>query len=153
MDFIFEYTENYNIGGPIYILEEESFNFKPYVESDFTLMLGCSYLGLNISTKTKALVNISGLCPKRIWKCEKLNVPQNVVKGNVILVTDEILMSGTGKDLLTNTVILYDSENNWFCIKPNYDIQSDLKIQFADNCILCLSKGRFAELWIKPKFE
>lgn len=153
MKFSLSCTKDCSIGKPTYICEEESFYFDPYIQSDFTLMLGCSYLGLNISTESKCIINLSGLCPKHLWQPQKLSPPEDIVKGSAVVEGNEVLISGTGKDLLEQSFVFYDQESNWCCIKTIDDVRPDLNIEFATNCILSLSKGNFIALWVKPIFE
>lgn len=116
-------------------------------------MLGCSYLGLNISSKSRCIINFSGLCPKHLWQLQKLNPPKDKSKGAAMIEGNEVLISGTGEYLLEKSIVFYDQESNWFCIKTIDDVCPDCNIEFATNSILSLSKGNFVALWVKPIFE
>jgi len=134
---------------PKYDIEEQSFFFDPSLESDFTLMLGCSYLGLNIFLKSRMLVSFSGYCPKHLWHEEILQPPQRVVSGMVVIECNDTLISGAGIYLFEQTNLFYDKNSNWCCVKALNNIQADVNIEFAPNCVISLSGGNFVALWFK----
>lgn len=142
-----------NEGILIYIEKEQSFCSKPFLTSDFTLMLGCAYLGLDVSLSSMEILNVSGLCPQHLWIPKKLALPRVVVAGSVILETSDDWMNGTGIDLFEKAPIYYDRKTNWCCVSNNLDEPPDQNIEFSKGCILSFASGKFIALWLNPTYQ
>jgi len=132
---------------------ENEFSYEPIRGSDYTIMLGCSYLGLDISINTNRIINITGYCSKHTWIPKALVLPDDIVVGAVRFNSDEELLRGLGEYLFEEIPIYYDKTTNWCCITKNLDVKSDENIEFARNCILSLSKGKFVALWLNPEYK
>lgn len=53
---------------PVYYVKEKSFCFEPQRETDFSILFGNLYFGLDIDLNTGKIQGISGYSPKRQWK-------------------------------------------------------------------------------------
>jgi len=147
-------SEKYAYEGKlIYHHGEESFCYEPFLGTGFSLMLGCSYLELDISVNTMEIINVSGLCPKRLWISRTLLLPLNIVPGSVKFYSEEELVSGTGKYLSEYMPIYFDESSNWCCISNDPDAIPDQNIEFLKDCIISLSEGEFIALWLRPEYR
>ncbi len=139
---------------PIYNLVEKSFIYEPFEDSDFSLMLGASYVGLDINIKTMLAVQVSGYSPKSTWKLTSSS-PPNADSGSLVLFSSEILFSGTGIDYYEfNKNVFYNKRNGWICIgDTSWDNSNACCVAFENNTIAVVKNKKLVALWIKPIFQ
>lgn len=52
----------------IYYVEEDiSFTCEECNYCDFSIMIGCAYIGIDVNLKNKEILQISGCRPKELW--------------------------------------------------------------------------------------
>lgn len=151
MIFRIDYNEFNDYGTPIYRKSEQSFDFEPWGNSDFSLMLGSSCIGLEINLNNKRLLYLSGLSPIKTWKKDKVVLP-NFKKGALFIENSEDYAPGTGIETNNQFTAFYDKKTGWICFHSERLPEYDNCIMFANNTIAALSNNVIVSIWIKPKF-
>lgn len=127
---------------------EETFYMYKDVETNFSVMLGCAYLGMDINLIDMQVYGVSGLCPTNMWVKKELKMPQNVISGRVKINEDKELKAGMGIYIVEKTPIYFDEKNNWICIGKHNSLEYTDSIKFVDNAFICLNGNEFKALWI-----
>lgn len=148
MEFSFIPDENNDNRKIIYHDDESSFDMSESLFSDFSLMIGCIYLGLDICLNSLQIVNISGYCPSHLWINRKLSLPSDIKEGVVKIKTDEDFCSGTGTYLYDDSKIYYDTNNNFCYIECVKNQDADCNIKFCNNGIISLYRNKLVGIWI-----
>lgn len=135
----------------VYDSNEESIIMEPSPDSDFTLMLGSAYLGLDINLDTREVVGISGFCPKRNWENKMLSIPKTFEDGKLFFQEAHQHQIGTGAALFDESTIYFDEGTNWCCLKPKTTwVPGKRNIRLGENLIVCLAEQKLVEIWFKP---
>lgn len=134
----------------IYYDKEEGITTEPYYQTNFTIMTGGAYVGLDINLDNMQLLAISGSCPKNTCIFELIEPPKNIDSASIIIDTKENWLEGMGTYIQENNTIYYNSKNNWFCIGEKDNNKYDCSVKFMENVILCLENNKFKALWFNP---
>ena len=148
MKFIYSRTNKISINRIIFDKIEESFYMERSIETNFSVMLGCAYLGVDINLIDMQIYGASGLCPMNIWIKEKLKLPKYVINGNVKINSNEELKAGIGVAMFEKLPIYFDEEKKWICIGEKDFLEYTDSIKFIENAIICLKCNEFKALWI-----
>jgi len=151
MKFIFKEESIKNTQEIYYFANDVSFTCEEWNQCDFTIMIGCAYIGIDISLYNKQVLQISGACPKQAWIKKKLEPPNQLKEGKIYLETKEEFSKGTGIYLTDRNIPIYfDIKNNCICI-GNYNVKdSDCNVKISSNLIISLSKDKIKSIWINP---
>lgn len=151
MKFRIDYNEFNDYGVPIYINSEQSFDFEPYVNSNFSIMLGSSYTSLEINLNNEKVLYLSGFNPTIMWKKGKVVLP-NYKKGTLFIENLEDCFPGMGVETHNQFITSYDKKNGWLCLYSDYKSEYDHCVMFTRNTIVALNNNIIVAIWIKPKF-
>ena len=138
-------------GKPIYIMADQSFIFEPWLDPDYSIMLGSAYISVDIQTSTGKLQHISGFNPIDTWLAKELFRPVSF-NGNVIVKSD-LFLSGGGEYYADNWRTFYDKVTGWVCI-GNPDISNDdlvKNVEFAKDTIASIRNQKLLALWVRPE--
>ena len=149
MKFKVEYDTKQKEGCPIYIRSEQSFLYHPWKSSDFSLMVGCGYVGLDICLKTGTITQVSGLCPFNTWKNGNFFLPKANL-GNIKLVNAKEYMKGTGIQYANWKQPIFNKSNGWIFMGRNKHQKTDEFVTFAQDTIAEICDGEIVCIWIKP---
>lgn len=146
----FQYLPTYknNKRMVVYTKKDCSFDMNEHLYSDFTLMLGCSYLGLDVLIASAEIVNISGFCHSNNWISRFLCPPAKVKRGTVKIIPESDLCGGTGMDLFYETPIFFDESKNLCYIEGNETLKSDCDVQIFDNVVFSMCGQTLVGVWI-----
>lgn len=75
MRFYIKYENTAFYGSPQYILDDESFFYDPWNDTDFSIYIGDSYLSLDIILKSGEVKQLSGFSPRNNWIERSFSVP------------------------------------------------------------------------------
>lgn len=82
----FYYKEgNYNKYTAIYLEKDDGIITEPDIGTDFTLMTGGAYLGIDVTLYNKEVVAISGYIPKHLWINKKIELPKVLYKAKIFI--------------------------------------------------------------------
>ena len=151
MKFHIDYSEFNDCGIPIYRKSEQAFDFEPYYNSDFSLMLGESYVGLEINLNNGKALCLSGVSPTKAWKKDKIVLP-DYKKGTLFVEGLENCYQGMGIETHNQFTAFYDKEGGWIYFVSDIKSENPNYIMFANNTIIALDNEAIASIWIKPKF-
>lgn len=150
MKFIIEYTNEIHIGNPIYVINEKSLYYEPWLECDCSIMIGTGYNSLDVDLNTNKVVHISGLNPKSNWKSGVIHPPKAKL-GVLKIESSENLISGIGITYAENWVTTYDRRSGWLQI-GNYNIINKFEfVNFANNTIAVIDNNDLKSILVKPK--
>lgn len=151
MNFCIDYNNFQDYGTPIYRKSEQSFDFEPYISSDFSLMLGTSYTSLEINLSEKKVMYLSGLSPTKTWIRKKVILPQ-FKKGTLYIEDLEDCLPGMGIETNNKFSTNYDKETGWIFFYSSDVMEYKQCVMFAHNIIVALNNDIVSALWIKPNF-
>lgn len=151
MKFHIDYSEFNDCGIPIYRKSEQAFDFEPYYNSDFSLMLGASYVGLEINLNNSKVLCLSGVSPTKVWKKDKIILP-NYKKGTLFVEGLENCFHGMGKETHNQFTAFYDKKSGWIYFASDIKSEELNCIMFAKDTIIALDDETIVSIWIKPKF-
>lgn len=136
-------------GELVYVINENSFDFKPSRNSDITLMIGYIYLG--IDSETKLAQQIWGYNSKSSWIEKSLKIP-TCYKGELILA--EEIEAGLSRRLVEcgKWQTSYDKGTGWVCIGNECISLNEVAIEFAKNTIAVLDGEKLKSIWLRPVF-
>ena len=146
----FEYThENCNLEGTLLYLEkEQSLYYEPWEKSDFSIMLGAAYTGLDVQSSTGKVVQISGLNPKKTWIEKTLCFP-NACEGTLVFKKETPLLRGTAVDYAMGLHTFYDRERSCICIGNVVTDDQYKRVEFCKGVVAVLDKKRLLAIWAK----
>lgn len=133
----------------LYLADERSFGMDVFLPSDFTLMTGCAYLGLDVSLTNSQIVNLSGFCPKDTWTRKELTPPDTSEAATILFVADLELVSGAGMYLYDNSQAYFDESNHWCYIELEPKQTPDRSVRFCKNAILSFCGDALLGVWIQ----
>ena len=133
----------------VYAEQEQSFDMDVSLKSDFTLMLGCAYLGLDVALSSSEVVNISGFCPREKWIEKALSLPVATQKGAIRIVPEQDLCNGTGMNLFEEAELYFDNNREMCYIAGNTKLTPEHIVQFCENAFFCLSGNVLVGIWIQ----
>lgn len=151
MNFRIDYTYFQDYGFPIYRKSEQSFDFDPYVSSNFSLMLGASYTSLEIDLSDKKVLYLSGLSPQKSWIRTKIVLPQ-FKKGTLYVENLKDCLHGMGIETINNFNVNYDKKTGWIFFYSSDEIEYNQCVMFARNTIVALNNDVISAIWVKPNF-
>lgn len=135
----------------IYLNEEHSFCMDVFLDTDYTLMLGCVYLGLDVDLSSMDVVNISGVCPNYTWKKKNLCPPIATQQGTIKIISgisESDLCPGTGIYLFDKTDMYFDENSGWCYIDCKVELHPEVNVQFCENTIFSLSGNDLVGIWV-----
>jgi hypothetical protein len=133
----------------VYSNQECSFDMDVSLPNDFTLMLGCAYLGLDVLLSSLEVVNISGFCPNDRWIKKTLCLPSAKQQGTIKIISESGLCNGTGTYLFEDADMYFD-ENSGFCyIDGRTQLLPDFNVRFCENAIFSLCGDALVGIWIQ----
>lgn len=148
----FEISPNFQGGkrNVVYSKQERSFDMDISLSADFTLMLGCSYLGLDVNLSSMEAVNVSGFCPSDTWIKKDLCVPAATRQGTIKIISESDLCSGTGIYLFDKADIYFDENSGWCYIDGRTGFPPEYNAQFCENAVFGLCGDILVGIWIRP---
>lgn len=153
MKFFIENTNKSSFDGTLqYIVDEHSFIYEPWGNSNFSIILGKEYTSLDVDINSSTVLHVSGLNSMDNWIHVNINVP--FAKNGLLKISNcEDMLSGSGMNYKENWVTKFDKNTNWVYIGPiknNY--LDDLYVKFANNSIAAIKNGELTGIWVKPIF-
>ncbi len=144
----FDYVEDTNIstGTLFYVINEQSLIYLPWQENNFSLILGKTYCGLDISSRTGEIVQIAGLNPMQFWIQRSLSYPTSCC-GHLYIRHTSDLLSGTGANYGSNWKTFYDSHKNCICMGNDVDVAGCTCIEFCKGLVAALKKHTLVSIW------
>lgn len=134
---------------PIYYVKEKSFLLEPQIETDFSILFGNLYFGLDIDLNTGKVQAISGYSPKRQWKRNHLIIPKATVEGELIVLSNDEWYPGQGIRVTDGDWgIQYDSKTGWICVGKSGVEMVGQSVEFLNNCIAVLNGKSLEEIFI-----
>lgn len=133
-----------------YIIDEDSFCYKPWKDVDFSIIVGKGYNSLDLKLKTANVLQLTGFNPRKNWVPQSLVVPKNktgLLKANIS--SDQ--QKGSGIQYVDNWKTYYDEENGWICI-GNPQCENGVAVEFAQNTLAVIDNRELKAIWIKPEF-
>lgn len=151
MNFYTKYCDFNKYGFPIYQKSEHSFDFEPWPDSDFSLMLGTSYMSLEVNLTNGRVLHLSGFNSTNTWKKNKLNIPDFKI-GSLFVEKSEHFLPGMGIEIDFELITVYDKQSGWIRIGSDYKSDTCQYIMFANNTIAAIDNMKIVTIWIKPIF-
>lgn len=148
--FIVEYRDKIPLGNPIYVGDEESFDFEPWLECDCSIMIGIGYNSLDVSLNSGVVSHLSGLNSKANWKTGIVEPPKANL-GVLKIRSSENLIPGIGVTYADDWVTTYDNKSGWIQIGNYRKTDKNQFVEFAKNTIAAIKNGELETIWIKPK--
>ena len=143
MKFIFQETNEQNKQRIFYDEKDLSFSCENLNDCNFTIMTGCAYIGIDINLYNGQVLQVSGCCPRIVWKEKKLKMPDNIKNGKIFVKIDEKWKDGTGVYLSNKKIPIYfDKVKKCICIGNYKSSMQDFNIRIASNLIISLSKNK-----------
>ncbi len=133
----------------IYLNQEHSFDMDISLYTDFTLMLGCAYLGLDVTLSSLEVVNVSGFCPSNGWIRKTLCSPIATQQGTIKIVPEIDLCNGTGTYLFDEADVYFDENSGWCYIDGKMKLLPEYNVQFCENAIFSLCGNVLVGIWIQ----
>jgi len=145
--FSVDINKKANNGKLIYLIDENSFDFKPTCNCDITLLIG--YLNVGVDSETMIIKQIWGLCPRTGWIDKNLKVPK-YEQGQITLLID--YKGGTTKRIIgiDEWRVSFDSCSGWVCVGDEVLLEGCICVEFASNIIAILKDKKITALWLKP---
>lgn len=147
--FFTQYPEvSGDCGFPIYLEDEQSLSYVPFDHTaDFTIMLGSSYIGLDVNSQTGLVSQISGFVPKHTWSNHELYLPM-AQKGKLYAQLATPMIKGGGIRYGGEWPVKFCSMSKCLCIgNPMHGDQNE-RIQFCNGVIAELDNSKIISLWI-----
>ncbi len=135
----------------IYLDQEHSFYTEPFLYSDFTVMLGCDYIGLDVDLSSSKIMNISGFSSQKNWINKILSAPATTKNGTIKIISDSELCAGTGTYLFERADMYCNIINGWCYIDGMTELRADQNIRFCENIIFSLCGNSLVGIWIRLK--
>ena len=132
----------------IYSNQEQCFDMDRSLHTDFTLMLGCAYVGLDVSLSSMEVVNISGFCPTDTWIKKTLHAPIPTRLGTIKIVSRLDLCNGTGTYLFDDADVYFDENSGWCYIDGKMKLSPEQNVQFCENVLFSLCGNFLVGIWI-----
>ncbi len=132
----------------IYSNQEHSFDMDISLYTDFTLMLGCAYLGLDVNLSSMDVVNVSGFCPSDTWIKKNLCFPIATQQGTIKIIPESDLCNGTGIYLFDEADVYFDENSGWCYIDGKMEMLPEYNVQFCENAIFSLCGNILVGIWI-----
>lgn len=149
MNFITKDTKQQFSGFHTYSIKEASFFHEPWGNSDFSILLGGTYLSLDIDLKRKKALHVSGFSDKKDWIKTSIPAPE-AEKGSLYIETTAKLVPGCGTNYDENWKIYNNKE--WICIGDPIFNRAYKHIEFANDTIAVIDDGKLVSVWLKPVF-
>ena len=144
---------NFSKGNLVYSLPEQSFYYEPWLDNNFTVILGNSYLGIDIDLTNNHAVQVSGFSPIALWKKQRLVLPKCIV-GTIRVETDSTFVSGTGVSYGEDWPSYYDNIQEVVCLGDTSCFSTDVCVNFAGGCFAVInSSHQLKSVWLKPIFD
>lgn len=147
--FTAKYSSNIGYKGtPIYIEREQSLNYVPFNNSvDFSIMLGSSYIGLDVSSIDGFVSHLSGLTPRHLWIPFELSLPR-ALPGKLYVCGNTLTPPGGAISYSGNWKTYFCASQNYMCIRDINENNKCSHVEFAGGLIAGISNCRLSELWI-----
>ena len=149
MEFEIEFKSAYDERDIVYHAVEQEFDMNSSIYTDFTLMVGCGYLGIDVSLLSSEIVGISGFCPQKLWISSSLYPPNIKENGVVKIQSNDELCSGTGISLFDDAQIYYDNKNKYCYIDGHTKLVPKHNIRLGKNAIISLCGKIITGIWIR----
>lgn len=135
-------------GVPIYLEDEQSLSYVPFDQTaDYTIMLGSSYIGLDVNSQTGLVSHISGFLPQHKWIKRTLHLPKAPI-GKLYAQLRTPMIKGGGMRYKGEWPIYYCPPSRCLCIgnpTPTIGLQS---VQFCNGTIAELDNSQIVSLWV-----
>lgn len=132
----------------IYSNQEHSFDMDTYWYTDFTIMLGCAYIGLDVDLSSLEVVNVSGFCPSENWIKKPLCTPVETCRGTIKIVSNSDMCEGTGTYLFDEAVMYFDEDSRWCYIDGMTRLLTECNVRFCENVMFSLCGNALVGVWI-----
>lgn len=152
MRFYIKYENTAFYGSPQYFLDDESFFYDPWNDTDFSIYIGDSYLSLDIILKSGEVKQFSGFSPRNNWIERSLSVP-NYRFGSLYVCMDTETEPGVGIRYSGNFKCFFDRQSGTLCIGNPDDLLNCESVKFAQNTVAAIRDGKLISVWIKPVFK
>lgn len=112
---------------------------------DFSLMLGCQYLGLDVNSINNRIYGVSGFVSIKQLPQESINMPKTIKEGALYL-ENCILEPNTVKNYSVQLNGKYDKKLNCICIGEDRDELEAFKI--ADDLFVSIYNDKIIAIFI-----
>ena len=137
-------------GEVIYVDSEKSFDFKPLLNSDISIVFG--YLNLGIDSETMQAQQVWGFSPKESWQYKNIEVPKHI-KGNLKLVGEYEPGLSWRVDTNKPWKSYFDNKSGWYCI-GSYNLDNEcVCVEFCTDTIAIMNKSILQAILLKPNFK
>lgn len=143
------YNKFNNYGKQIYRKSEQSFDFEPDINSDFSLMLGTSYVGIETDLSTGRLLYLSGFSPMKSWEKSKLILP-DFVDGTIYIEELKDCYAGMGISIGSDFRALYDEDIGLICFLCGENIVYNNCVRISPDVVIAINENNIVAIWIKP---
>lgn len=152
ISFVTQKNNKELMGDLIYSCSEQSFHYEPWMDNDFSIIIGSNYLGLDVSTAHNQVLQISGLSSKKLWKKSKLDFPSSFI-GDLFFKGLETVSSGTGMSYGMEWETFFDGKGQ-VCIGDIKTTKTDTCVEFANGCVAVIDLNeQLKSIWLKPIFS
>ena len=150
--FSVKYKEIEYEGMLIYDLKESTFYYEPWNDVDFSIILGSSYIGLDLNLYENKILQMSGYSSKRNWIKKRLTIPDGSTGELYISKLDKNWFSGSGVIYDISTNIYFDINTGWICIGNLFEeVSYKNVVEFAKDSIAVINnEGVLLSLYIRP---
>lgn len=124
---------------------------QPCGDSDYSIMLGCGYLGLDISLGNNAVDGISGYCPLDCIEHKPISFSRSAINAKLGITFATPPISGTGCYLCSKTIRHYDSGNGILSMSFCYDeciTGAERLYRIMENVYIELSCGIISRMFV-----
>lgn len=139
-------------GSLLYLKDEQSLYYDPWQKSDFTVLFGAAYVGLDVQAATGQVVQISGANPQRTWSRYRLSLPKAMPGHLLFRAEGPLPLSGAAVNYASDWRTFYDPERSCICMgDPEFDAK-DKCVEFCRGIAAVLRGTELTAIWAKIKF-
>ena len=117
--------------------------------SDFSLMTGCDYLGIDVNTQNNRIYGISGYLSVKKLQKSKILFPSNIIEGSVFI-KNESFVPGTVSDYTQPLIGKFDHYSKCICLGNNECEATSIKI--SEDVFISIRDEKLIAIFIKPIF-
>jgi len=134
----------------VYNKKEQAIWFGIDLQTNFSFMLGDSYVSLEVDLGTKKIEGVYGFCPMRIFEKASISIPYTREKGNLYFENWDYV-PGTGKTLSPKKWYFFiDKKNKTICISSNSSkyVEDGQCVEFMKNAFALIRDNSIIKLWL-----
>ncbi len=118
--------------------------------SDYSIMIGCDYLGIDIDTQTNRIYGISGYLSLNNLKSDTISLPENIKVGALDIKGGNFI-PGIGTDYEYFLKGSYDRNTGFIVLG---EIERDaITVKICEDCYFSIKDGKVLAIFIKPNIR